>query len=116
MYVGNYDFWYEYSQLALRQQKETNKQQRGRRSRSCRSSSRASPPTPAKSKQATSRKKLLDKLADGRTTTRLPPARYPYHRVQARIARSGNDIADRDRGLSKTVNGRQGARQHLLAC
>ena len=61
MYVGNYDFWYDYTQLAQRQLREQNKkaEQKAKELQEfiARFSANAS-----KSKQATSRKKLLDNL------------------------------------------------------
>lgn len=61
LYVGNYDFWYEYSQIQLQQAKETNKKAEARKKELedfiARFSANAS-----KAKQATSRKKLLDNL------------------------------------------------------
>ena len=61
MYVGNYDFWYDYTQLAQRQLREQNKkaEQKAKELQEfiARFSANAS-----KSKQATSRKKLLDTL------------------------------------------------------
>ena len=45
LYAGNYDFWYESSQLMIRQMKEANRKKE-ERSRNCRSSSSVSPPTP----------------------------------------------------------------------
>ena len=75
MYVGNYDFWYESSQLALRQQKEANKKAEARAKELqdfiARFAANAS-----KSKQATSRKKELEKL----TIEDIKPSsrRYPY--------------------------------------
>lgn len=75
MFVGNYDFWYETSQLILRQQKEANKKAEARAKELqdfiARFSANAS-----KSRQATSRKKELEKLTieDIKPSTR----RYPY--------------------------------------
>ncbi len=75
IYVGNYDFWYETSQLILRQQKEANKKAEARAKELqdfiARFSANAS-----KSKQATSRKKELEKL----TIEDIKPSsrRYPY--------------------------------------
>ena len=75
MYLGNYDFWYETSQLLLRQQKEQNKkaEQRAKELKEfiARFAANAS-----KSKQATSRKKELEKL----TIDDLKPSsrKYPY--------------------------------------
>ncbi len=75
MFVGNYDFWYESSQLILRQQKEANKKAEARAKELqdfiARFSANAS-----KSRQATSRKKELEKL----TIEDIKPSsrRYPY--------------------------------------
>lgn len=75
MFVGNYDFWYETSQLILRQQKEANKKAEARAKELqdfiARFSANAS-----KSRQATSRKKELEKL----TIEDIKPSsrRYPY--------------------------------------
>ncbi len=75
IFVGNYDFWYESSQLILRQQKEANKKAEARAKELqdfiARFSANAS-----KSKQATSRKKELEKL----TIEDIKPSsrRYPY--------------------------------------
>lgn len=75
LYVGNYDFWYESSQLALRMAQDQNKKKEEKikelQAFIARFSANAS-----KSKQATSRKKSLDKISldDIRPSTR----RYPY--------------------------------------
>ena len=75
MFLGNYDFWYETSQLLLRQQKDQNKkaEQRAKELKEfiARFSANAS-----KSKQATSRKRELEKL----TIEDLKPSsrKYPY--------------------------------------
>lgn len=75
MYLGNYDFWYETSQLMLRQSKEQNKkaEQRAKELKEfiARFSANAS-----KSRQATSRKKELEKLTieDFKPSSR----KYPY--------------------------------------
>ena len=75
MYVGNYDFWYESSQLILRQMKDQNKkaEQRAKELKEfiARFSANAS-----KSKQATSRKKELERL----TIEDIKPSsrKYPY--------------------------------------
>ena len=88
LYVGNYDFWYESSQLALRQQKEANKkaEQRAKELQDfiARFSANAS-----KSKQATSRKKELEKLTidDIKPSTR----KYPFINFEFE-QRIGNEI------------------------
>ncbi len=88
MFVGNYDFWYESSQLILRQQREANKKAEARikelREFIARFSANAS-----KSKQATSRKRELDKIEiqDIKPSSR----KYPY--IDFKFERDpGNDI------------------------
>jgi ATPase subunit of ABC transporter with duplicated ATPase domains len=100
IYVGNYDFWYESSQLAQRMASDTNKKKEEKikelQAFIARFSANAS-----KSKQATSRKKLLDKISldDIRPSSR----RYPY--VGFSLEREiGNDLLRVD-GLTKTIDG-----------
>ncbi len=99
-YVGNYDFWYEASQLVLKQKQEANKKASDKAAELkefiARFSSNAS-----KAKQATSRKKLLDKL----DIEELPVSsrRYPF--VVFRPERPCGDIILEIKGLSKTVDG-----------
>ncbi|MCV9887483.1 ABC-F family ATP-binding cassette domain-containing protein [Metabacillus halosaccharovorans] len=100
IYVGNYDFWYESSQLALKLGQEANKKKEEKikelQNFIARFSANAS-----KSKQATSRKKLLDKI----TLDDIQPSsrRYPY--VNFTPEREiGNDVL-RVEGLSKTIDG-----------
>ena len=88
MFVGNYDFWYETSQLLLRQQKDANKkaEQRAEELKEfiARFSANAS-----KSKQATSRKKELEKL----TIEDLKPSSRKYPYINFDMEREpGNDI------------------------
>lgn len=100
LYVGNYDFWYESSQLALQLAKDQNKKKEEKikdlQEFIARFSANAS-----KSKQATSRKKLLDKISidDIEPSSR----RYPF--VGFKPEREvGNDILTVD-GLCKTIDG-----------
>lgn len=88
MFVGNYDFWYESSQLALRMQKEQNKKKEDKIKELQDFIQRFSA-NKSKSKQATSRKKLLDKITldDIRPSSR----RYPF--VGFELSREvGNEI------------------------
>lgn len=100
MFVGNYDFWYESSQLMLRLMKEENRKKEDRiaelQSFIARFSSNAS-----KARQATSRKKLLDKIniEDIRPSSR----RYPFVGFEPN-REAGKDILSVE-GLSKTVDG-----------
>lgn len=88
MFVGNYDFWYESSQLALRMQKEQNKKKEDKIKELQDFIQRFSA-NKSKSKQATSRKKLLDKI----TLDDIKPSsrRYPF--VGFKLSREvGNEI------------------------
>ena len=88
MFVGNYDFWYESSQLALRMQKEQNKKKEDKIKELQDFIQRFSA-NKSKSKQATSRKKLLDKI----TLDDIKPSsrRYPF--VGFELSREvGNEI------------------------
>ncbi|MCL2177244.1 MAG: ATP-binding cassette domain-containing protein [Firmicutes bacterium] len=96
MFLGNYDFWYETSQLILRQKKDANKKAETRAKELKEFIQRFSA-NAARSKQATSRKKELEKLTieDIRPSTR----RYPY--VDFKPEReAGRDILTVD-GLTK---------------
>ena len=100
LYVGNYDFWYQSSQLALQMAKDQNKKKEEKikelQDFIARFSANAS-----KSKQATSRKKLLDKISleDIEPSSR----RYPF--VGFKPEREvGNDILEVI-DLSKTIDG-----------
>ena len=100
MYVGNYDFWYESSQLALQLSKDQNKKKEEKikdlQDFIARFSANAS-----KSKQATSRKKLLDKI----TLDDIQPSSRKYPFVGFKPEREvGNDILSVT-DLSKTIDG-----------
>lgn len=100
LYVGNYDFWYESSQLALQLSKDSNKKKEEKVKQLQEFIARFSA-NASKSKQATSRKKLLEKISidDIAPSSR----RYPF--VGFKPEREvGNDILTVDR-LSKTIDG-----------
>lgn len=108
LYVGNYDFWYETSQLMLRQQKEQNKKAEARAKELQEFISRFSA-NASKSKQATSRKKELEKL----TIDDIKPSSRKYPYIDFRVEReAGNDILKVENltkkgmfeGVSFTVN------------
>ena len=88
MYVGNYDFWYQSSQLALKQAKDQNKKAEQKIKELQEFIARFSANL-SKSKQATSRKKLLDKIE----LTSIEPSnrRYPFMGFKAN-REVGNDI------------------------
>lgn len=75
LYVGNYDFWYESSQLALKQARDTNKKMEAKAKEMQDFIQRFSA-NASKSKQATSRKKALDKLVF--TDIKPSSRKYPY--------------------------------------
>ena len=100
VYPGNYDFWYESSQLALKQMKDANKKKEEKikelQEFIARFSANAS-----KSKQATSRKKSLEKIQ----LDEIKPSnrRYPY--IDFKPDRDvGNDILT-VKNISKTIEG-----------
>ncbi|MBL4935660.1 ATP-binding cassette domain-containing protein [Clostridium sp. YIM B02515] len=100
LYVGNYDFWYESSQLATQMAKDQNKKKEEKIKQLQEFVARFSA-NASKSKQATSRKKLLDKISldDIQPSSR----RYPF--VGFKPEREvGNDILTVDR-ISKTIDG-----------
>lgn len=75
LFVGNYDFWYESSQLLLKQMKESNKRKE-EKIEELQSFIRRFSANASKSKQATSRKKLLEKI----TLDEIRPSsrKYPF--------------------------------------
>ena len=100
IYVGNYDFWYESSQLALQLMKDQNKKAEEKIAQLkefiARFSSNAS-----KAKQATSRKKQLEKLE----VTEIQPSRRRYPYVGFTPEREiGNEVLEVE-GLTKTIDG-----------
>ena len=100
LYAGNYDFWYESSQLLVRQMKEANKKKEEKIKELQEFISRFSA-NASKSKQATSRKRALEKiqLDDIRPSSR----KYPY--IDFRPNREiGNEVLTVD-GISKTIDG-----------
>jgi len=100
MYVGNYEFWYESSQLIQRLQKLQNKKN-DEKVKELQSFIERFSANKSKSKQATSRKKMLDKL----TIDEMPSSsrRYPF--IGFNMDReAGKDILFVE-GISKTVDG-----------
>ncbi len=102
LYIGNYDFWYESSQLALKQMKESNKKKEEKikelQDFIARFSANAS-----KSRQATSRKKMLEKIE---LEEIVPSSRkYPYIDFTPERP-SGKEILTVT-NLSKTIDGRK---------
>ena len=100
LYAGNYDFWYESSQLLIRQMKEANKKKEEKIKELKEFISRFSA-NASKSKQATSRKKALEKIQlDG---IRPSSRKYPY--IDFRPNREiGNEVLTVE-NLTKTIDG-----------
>ncbi len=100
LFTGNYDFWYESSQLALKQQQDKKKKIEDKaeelKAFIARFSANAS-----KSRQATSRKKQLEKL----TLEDIKPSSRKYPFVNFKAEREAGDQLLRVENLSKTVNG-----------
>ena len=100
LYAGNYDFWYESSQLMIRQMKEANKKKEEKIKELQEFIQRFSA-NASKSKQATSRKRALDKieLDEIRPSSR----KYPY--IDFRPERSiGNEVLE-VKDITKTIDG-----------
>jgi len=100
IYVGNYDFWYESSQLIQRIMREQNKKNE-EKIKELQTFIQRFSANKSKSRQATSRRKLLDKL----TVEEMPASsrRYPYVGFQM-DREAGKEILAVE-GLSKTVDG-----------
>jgi ATPase subunit of ABC transporter with duplicated ATPase domains len=96
MYTGNYTFWYESSQLALRQRSSQNKKKKELQEFIARFSANAS-----KSKQATSRKKLLEKI----NVDDIEPSTRKYPAIIFGQDRDAGDQILHINNLSKSLDG-----------
>ena len=100
LYAGNYDFWYESSQLMVKQMKEANKKKEEKIKELQEFISRFSA-NASKSKQATSRKKALEKIQ----LDEIKPSSRKYPYIDFRPSREiGNEVLLVE-GLSKTIDG-----------
>ena len=100
LYAGNYDFWYESSQLMIKQMKEANKKKEEKIKELQEFISRFSA-NASKSKQATSRKRALEKIE--LDTIKPSSRKYPY--IDFRPNREiGNEVLSVE-GLTKTIDG-----------
>ena len=102
LYIGNYDFWYESSELLQKQMRDSNKKKEEKikelQSFIARFSANAS-----KSKQATSRKKMLEKIELDEI---VPSSRkYPY--IDFKIEKPAGKEILTVKNLSKTVDGKK---------
>ncbi len=100
MYVGNYDFWYESSQLMQRLIKDQNKKAE-QKIEELQNFIRRFSANKSKSRQATSRRKLLDKL----TVEEMPASSRRYPWVGFKAEREPGKDRLFVTGLSKTVDG-----------
>ncbi len=100
LYAGNYDFWYESSQLLVKQMKEANKKKEEKIKELQEFISRFSA-NASKSKQATSRKRALEKIE----LDEIKPSSRKYPYIDFRPDREiGNEVLTVE-GISKTING-----------
>ena len=102
MFVGNYDFWYSYTQMTQRQLKDQNKRVE-QKLKELQDFIQRFSANASKAKQATSRKKLLDNLQ--MDTIKPSSRRYPFCSFK-QDREVGNDVLLVD-GISKTIDGKK---------
>ncbi|MBI2354534.1 MAG: ATP-binding cassette domain-containing protein [Deltaproteobacteria bacterium] len=100
VYVGNYDFWYHASQLNLKQLQNENRKV-SEKAEELKAFIQRFSSNASKAKQATSRKKLLDKL----TLEDMPVSSRKYPHVMFKPERPCGDIILEIQGLSKEIDG-----------
>jgi ATPase subunit of ABC transporter with duplicated ATPase domains len=100
IYVGNYDFWYHASQLNLKQRQNDNRKI-SEKTDELKAFIQRFSANASKSKQATSRKKLLDKL----TIEDMPTSSRKYPHVVFKPERACGDIILTVEGLTKEIDG-----------
>ena len=102
LYIGNYDFWYESSELALKQMKEANKKKEDKikelQDFIARFSANAS-----KSKQATSRKKMLEKIV----LDEIVPSSRKYPFIEFKIEKPVGKEILKVTNLTKEIDGKK---------
>lgn len=101
MFTGNYTFWYESSQLALRQQQQQNKKAEEKK-KELEEFIRRFSANVAKSKQATSRKKMIEKL----DINEIKPSTRKYPYIGFQQEREVGDQILQVEGVSKSLDGR----------
>lgn len=101
MFTGNYTFWYESSQLALAQRGSANKKAEEKKKELQEFIARFSA-NASKSKQATSRRKLLDKI----NVEDIQPSSRRYPAIIFQQGREAGDQILEIKGLSKSLNGK----------
>ncbi|MBS1315298.1 MAG: ATP-binding cassette domain-containing protein [Anaerotignum sp.] len=102
MFVGNYDFWYSYTQMTQRKLKDQNKRVE-QKIKELQDFIQRFSANASKAKQATSRKKLLDNLQ--MDTIKPSSRRYPFCSFK-QDREVGNDVLLVD-GISKTIDGKK---------
>jgi len=100
IYVGNYDFWYQASQMVLQQKQNANKKAAAK-AEDLKEFIRRFSSNASKAKQATSRKKLLEKL----TLEEMPTSSRKYPFIHFKAGRSCGDIILEIKGLCKEIEG-----------
>ncbi|HEY3307991.1 MAG TPA: ATP-binding cassette domain-containing protein [Desulfuromonadaceae bacterium] len=100
VYVGNYDFWYHAAQLNLKQKQNENRKV-SEKAEELKAFIQRFSSNASKAKQATSRKKLLDKL----TLEDMPISTRKYPHVMFKPERACGDIILEIQGLTKQVEG-----------
>nr|WP_304598738.1 ATP-binding cassette domain-containing protein [Geobacter sp. FeAm09] len=100
VYVGNYDFWYHASQLNLKQRQNENRKV-SEKAEELKAFIQRFSSNASKAKQATSRKKLLDKL----TLEEMPVSSRKYPHVMFKPERPCGDIILEITGLTKEIDG-----------
>jgi ATPase subunit of ABC transporter with duplicated ATPase domains len=100
MYVGNYDFWFESSQLANRLRNAQNKKAEDK-AKELKAFIQRFSANASKAKQATSRRKQLEKL----TLDDIPPSSRKYPYVEFKPEREAGKNLLRVEGISKTIDG-----------
>lgn len=100
IYVGNYDFWYQASQLRFRQ-KETESKKAKAKAEELKEFIRRFSSNASKARQATSRKKLLDRL----TVEDMPISSRKYPYIVFQPERPCGDVILEIKGLSKKIDG-----------
>ncbi len=100
IYVGNYDFWYHASQLNLKQKQNENRKV-SERAEELKAFIQRFSSNASKAKQATSRRKLLDKL----TLEDMPTSSRKYPHVVFKPERPCGDIILEIQGLTKEIDG-----------
>ena len=101
MFAGNYSFWYQSSQLALRQQQKANKKAEDKKKELQEFISRFSANV-KKSKQATSRKKMIEKL----NISDIKPSTRKYPGIIFKPEREAGDKIIDVSGLSASIDGK----------